>query len=411
MYCPKCGNNLNDNAMFCPKCGYRVSPDERTKEINIGILKDITGNLDLKKEDLKVETPRKNTNNNGVIIACAIIVIIALIIVLLIILMSNKKEYVDPSDIEKYCSQNRDAEICKDPEEVVINDFDPLYFGDYEFNSSPSIDAFTKQVVAVLKQKEQDGNKACNNKKYEDLNKKIDKELDLKYSYTCGMDVKYMENLSNRLQQFYRLHPVKEKLVDSYLVGNREARVYADFTTKVIGQSDNYYAYLRRIYLNVNLFNDYDLLSKTYQMDLNAKFHPDNSRPEDVIVHETAHALDYYITIRMNNANILVGDNITDYQNVHNTFFNYTFSKDLVERATKNVNERLVSQGLSPKTEEELRIEISGYANQKDENGNVIYAETFAEAMVDYLSNGNNAKPLSVEMYKLTQEKLKELGG
>ena len=38
MYCPKCGNNLNDNAMFCPKCGYRVSPDERTKEINIGIL-------------------------------------------------------------------------------------------------------------------------------------------------------------------------------------------------------------------------------------------------------------------------------------------------------------------------------------------------------------------------------------
>ena len=66
---------------------------------------------------------------------------------------------------------------------------------------------------------------------------------------------------------------------------------------------------------------------------------------------------------------------------------------------------------MSPKTEEELRIEISGYANQKDDNGNVIYAETFAEAMVDYLSNGNNAKPLSVEMYKLTQEKLKELGG
>ena len=45
MYCPKCGNNIKNGALFCPKCGYRVSADERTKEINVGIIKDITGNL------------------------------------------------------------------------------------------------------------------------------------------------------------------------------------------------------------------------------------------------------------------------------------------------------------------------------------------------------------------------------
>lgn len=412
MYCPKCGNNLNNDAKFCPKCGCRVSSDDRTKEINIGILKEITGNLDLKVEEKKVIKKETKAINNSVIITCAIIIIIALLLVLLII-SSSKKKYVTNKDIDNYCNQNSDSDICSNEEPVKDKDeqFDPLYFGEYDFNKTASIDDFTKQVISILKQKENTGNLYCNDSKYQNLNNKIDRELDLKYSYTCGMDIKYMENLTKRLGEFYTINPVKEKLVDSYLVGDRGANVYADFTTKVIGQADNYYAYLRRIYLNVNLFNDYDLLTKTYQMDLSQHFHPSNSLPEDVIVHEIAHALDYYITMKKLNAPILVGDNIKNYTDVYSTFFGYSYSKELVEKATKIINDRNTSLGLNIKTEEELRLEISGYANQKDNNGNVIYAETFAEAMVDYLTNKEHASPLSVEMYKLVQEDLKELEG
>ena len=39
MYCPKCGNVLDDNSKFCPRCGYRVGNDS-TKEINIGVIKE-----------------------------------------------------------------------------------------------------------------------------------------------------------------------------------------------------------------------------------------------------------------------------------------------------------------------------------------------------------------------------------
>ncbi len=413
MFCPKCGNKLNDNAMFCPKCGYRVAADDRTKEINIGVLKDLTGNLDLNNQPVPqpapVQVPKKS-NNNKLIISCALIVIVALVLVILII-TSSKKSYVNSDDIDIYCSQNSDSDICKSDDPKEKGEFDPLYFGDYDLTSSSSLDGFTTQVENVLKQKETDGNKFCNDKKYEDLNSKLDKDLNLKYSYTCGVDVTFMNNLNNRLQQFYKLNNIKENLVDSYLVGNREANVYADFSTRVVGQVDDYYAYIRRIYLNVNIFNDYDRVSKTYNMDLKANFHPKNSIPEDVIVHETAHAFNYLIVLRQLNGDVLAGDNIKDYTNVHSDFFSYTYAKKLVEEGTKIINDRLVSQGLSPKTEEELRIEISGYANQKDDYGNVIYAETFAEAMVDYLANGDNASPLSIEIYKLVQEDLKELEG
>jgi len=410
MYCPKCGNNLKNDAVFCPKCGYRVSTDDRTKEINVSIIKDITGNLNLKKEEEKTNKKKINKADNHTIILCCGIIVVTLIIILLILVLGRKKEYVSSTDIEKYCSQNKDAEICKDPTNEPDKDFDPLYFGDYTFDNSTSLDAFTNQAISNLKQKEKDGNKACNNKKYDDLNVKLDKELSLKYSYTCGVDIKYFDNLSNRLQQFYKVNNLKTKLIDSYLVGVRERGVYADWSTKLIGLSNQYYAYLSRIYVNISKFNDYDLISKSYQNDLKHNFHPTNSIPEDVLVHETAHALDYYINAKMNNAPLFTGDDVSLYSNARNSMFTYSFSKDIVEKATKNINNRLTSQGLSPKTEEELRIEISGYANQKDENGNVIYAETFAEAMVDYLSNGEKAKPLSVEMYKLTQEKLRELG-
>lgn len=412
MYCPKCGNNIKNGALFCPKCGYRVSADERTKEINVGIIKDITGNLNLKKEEKKQNIKNNKINDNKTIVMCCGIVVVTLIIILLIIIIGNKNDYVASDDIEQYCSQNKDAEVCKEPVTVVNNNYDPLDFSEYSFDGASSINEFTNQVLSVLKQKEQDGNNFCNNKKYEKLNKKIDEDLNLKYSYTCGVDSKYMNNLSDRLQKFYKLNNIKENLVDSYLVGKREFNVYADYSTLLIGIFGNYYAYLRRVYLNQRIFSDYDLIMKMYKSDIESKFHPINSIPEDVIVHETAHAFDYYINAKENNSPFLTGDNYKDYQNSFNDMFvNATFSKWVVTKAAKNVNDRLISQGKSQKSEEELRNEISGYANQKNEKGEVMYWETFAEAMVDYLSNGEKAKPLSVEIYKLTQEKLKELGG
>ena len=79
-----------------------------------------------------------------------------------------------------------------------------------------------------------------------------------------------------------------------------------------------------------------------------------------------------------------------------------------MQKAVTRVNNNLKQKNLPTKTEEELRQEISGYA-ASSKNGTIMYAETFAEALVDYLSNGAKASSLSIEIYKIVQEDLKNI--
>ena len=156
------------------------------------------------------------------------------------------------------------------------------------------------------------------------------------------------------------------------------------------------------------MFEDYDKLKKTYERDLQTGYHPANSTPEDIIVHETAHALDFYISAQRYGIEELVIDDFSKYTELYNSWGNQTYAKEVVQKAVKQVNTNLKANNLPEKTEEELRREISGYA-ASSKNGTIMYAETFAEALVDYLSNGNNASSLSIEIYKIVQEDLKNI--
>ena len=160
--------------------------------------------------------------------------------------------------------------------------------------------------------------------------------------------------------------------------------------------------------MSINLFSDYDKLKKTYERDLQAGFHPKNSKAEDIIVHETAHALDFYISASRNGISNIVIEDFKKYNEIYISWANQSYAKEVVLKAVENVNNNYKNANLPTKTENELKEEISGYANIV--NGTTImYAETFAEALVDYLSNGNNASDLSIEIYKIVQEDLNAL--
>ena len=96
------------------------------------------------------------------------------------------------------------------------------------------------------------------------------------------------------------------------------------------------------------------------------------------------------------------------YNELYISWKEQTYAKEVVKKATTRVNEKYKANNLPTKTEEELRLEISGYA-ASTKNGTIMYAETFAEALVDYLSNGENASDLSIEIYKIVQEDLKSM--
>ena len=190
--------------------------------------------------------------------------------------------------------------------------------------------------------------------------------------------------------------------------GKARRNEYANYTGQTIGSNNNYIAYLRRVYMNITMFSDYDKLKKTYERDLQNHFHPKNSTPEDIIVHETAHALDFYISAEKIGIGDLVLDDFSKYNQLYESWGNQTYAKEVVQEAVKNVNARYHTNGQPTKTEEELKKEISGYAEiVKDDV--IMYAETFAEALVDYLANNLNASDLSIEIYKIVQEDLKNI--
>ena len=202
---------------------------------------------------------------------------------------------------------------------------------------------------------------------------------------------------------------VPEKVVNAYLAMDVGKNVYANFTGEAIISNNSFIGYLKRIFIGTKIFNDEDKVNKTYERDLQSNFHPKNSTPQDVIVHETAHALDFYMLARKNNVEDLVVDGFSNWRLLMNDWGNQSYSKSTVLEAAENVNKKLKAQGQKTKTVDELRKEISGYAATTDDYNNPLYAETFAEALVDYLSNGTNAQPLSVEIYNILERDIANL--
>ena len=414
MYCPKCGKNISDAARFCPGCGYQVKKDiveekkeiitEETKEINLDIIKEVeqTPNYNFNQKDKK--------NHNIIIVFIGIIVVLILVIVLMIVNNSKKSNItIDPRS--NYCTENYEPSICGEKEveeEEEITYFDSLDFTEFDFSEASSKQAFYDSVVEILSSKEEKGIKYCNDSNYTQATNNLNNTLNASYSYLCGMDLNYLTKLTSRLNQFYTQNNLKEQVVDSYVVGKGGRNEYANYTGQTIGSNSTYIAYLRRVHMSINMFSDYDKLTKSYERDLESGYHPANSIPEDIVVHETAHAIDFYISASRMGIESIVIDDFDKYNNLYSSWGEQLYSKEVVQKAVERVNKKYTTMGQQTKTELELREEISGYA-ASSKNGTIMYAETFAEALVDYLSNRMNAQDLSIEIYKIVQEDLANL--
>ncbi len=382
MYCRNCGKFLPNNVQFCPNCGCQINNTISNKITN-------------------------NKNNLPIILAC-LIIIFSLIIVIIMIPKNNKK-YLTDEDKNIYCNEDNNGSLCheevENPQEEQ-KDFESMDFKKYDFSETSSSESFYNSVLNILKEKEEEGNEYCNNASYTKTSNDLNNKLNLNYSYLCGMDTKYLTGLVSRLESFYKNNNIDGKIVDAYVVGKGSRNEYANYTGEIIGSNDIYAAYLRRVHMSIHMFSDYDKLLKTYQRDLEGGFHPKNSKAEDIVVHETAHALDFYISASHFGIDELIVDDFSKYSAFYSEWGNQSYSKSVVQKAVSNVND---SSSIK-KDEQTLRKEISGYAATIND-GTVMYAETFAEALVDYLSNGNNASPLSIEIYKIVQDDLKKLEG
>ncbi len=339
----------------------------------------------------------KLTNTDTVIICLIILGTMFLIIGII----NNNTNYlsINSLDDEKF-SEKSDLDFS-------AVDFSNYNFSDYDNTKS----GFEKLVSNILTSKNNEAINYCNNKIYTDLSNNVNKKIDLSYSYLCNLDVDYFTDLSEVIAKFYDDLGINHSIVDAYIIENMSFNSYANYTTVKIGKSSQYTAYLSRIAFNPRSFSDVDRLKSSYVRDVDAGFHPKGTTVEDIVVHETAHALNFYVEAKLLGIdNLEVSNNESIYQElIYKMFTEQSYSKDLTLRAEKNLNHEYVQNGVPLKSDLEFRKSISTYATYESK-GLIYYAETFAEAMTDYAANGDNATDLSIEMHRLLLEDLAKLG-
>lgn len=123
-----------------------------------------------------------------------------------------------------------------------------------------------------------------------------------------------------------------------------------------------------------------------------SRFWVQNASPESIGAHECGHAVEWMM-IEKN------GSYLYDWQRV-DVWNKCTEAKQIVSQACKNIKKTPYGKG---KKNFELINGISRYSNETA-------SETMAEAFADICANGSGANPLSVEIKRLTAEKVKEYG-
>ena len=103
--------------------------------------------------------------------------------------------------------------------------------------------------------------------------------------------------------------------------------------------------------------------------------------------HEAGHIIESYI----------LDAKFPNYKDIRDEVWNNgIISQNIVNSAIKTLKKNASFKDLS---ELDLRLSISDYALES-------YSETFAEAVRDYTSNGDDASPLSVEIFKIIERYL-----
>lgn len=139
-------------------------------------------------------------------------------------------------------------------------------------------------------------------------------------------------------------------------------------------------------------YKNRETLLKTYEGDVKSGYHPKGTTADDILAHETGHALERLLGDRA-----LAKLGKTDFATMWDYGFKDKATRDLVSQACKNIKKTPFGDG---KHVSRLKYDLSRYATKNA-------SETYAEAIADYRRNGKKANPLSIEIVRLTKEWLR----
>lgn len=413
MFCPKCGNHVENGTKYCSRCGNSLSVNpslEQNNEINSSnqysphIIPNVNQNGD---------TIGKINNNKMVFIGVGSGVGLLVVIVLMIALfgVGGKSNYYFSSS-GNYNSENDTASIEKKEENNnKKGKYQTVIITDNTYNNvkvSNESDAYKLIEKDSVSQKNQCPSEI----------KKVEDEIIEKYNITavnlCEMDVEFARELENVFGVIYRDYPNARGHITNLTLRNTnmlsEGGVIAAFMPIFsFATSDSTSSYPWVIKTQVLLSSQYFLnkskLEASTKEGSSLGHFPPNSTIYSPVAHELGHYLSFLAMMnyyQMNSILLINNNSIDTFYKLQVDFSEGNYSLSMINEAYENYKK---DTGTTMSLDE-WRGTISKYALAKDNNGEYIYDETIAEAFHDVYLNNDNAKDASKYIVKVLKEKL-----
>ena len=384
MFCPKCGDKVEQNEFYCNKCGKFLGDDK----------------LNIQRQSCKRFSfyNKKAQIILGVFIGFGIFI---LFFVSSFVIKSFKERYYFSST--DYNDQTKvDSSIRKENYKTVIVT-DNIYSG---VKISTIDDALSLIVKDSVSQKD-----SCPSEI-----KTIENEIINKYGITavnlCEVDSKFAKEISNVFRKIYNEYPSVRGYLTNLTLNNASlsdgyvAAFMPVFTFATSDSSSTYpWVIKTQILLNSLYFLNESRLELTVKDGSSSGHFPPNATMYSPIAHELGHYLSFLAMMKYYKLDsiLMIDDNNDEkFYDIYNDFTEGTHSFMMITEAYNKYKSE-VGTTLDIDT---WRGQISNYALAKDKNGEYIYDETIAEAFHDVYLNGDNANLVSKYVTNVLKSKL-----
>ncbi|MEI6850656.1 MAG: zinc-ribbon domain-containing protein [Candidatus Saccharibacteria bacterium] len=389
IFCSKCGNQLQPGAAFCGKCGNTITQNQTVH--NDVVLHPAIADMGPKRVYLVIA---------GVVFSLLVIIGFG------IIFATSPYNFADAAAL--ICSEKSDdTGSCGVITSVSTHNINEIG----KINATEQV-AYREELIEKLKQKSASINLECTDTKAAESSKSMQDKTQAYYVDLCAADSSYLNLSASVLLRLYEKFPQAISGVNSFLLAQLDNGTYGGFQPKELDTGGAFTSTYSDLTMSSLMFTTQNIekAKNNYENDIKANFHPKNTDYSYVYAHEVGHSMEYMLALKeVGFKDLLATSDPNDYYKLVEIWNGYDISTKIVKEAVKNAQSKQTSGGRKQQTESEMINDISGYAAEQDKNGKQLYPETLAEAVTDYLANGEKASELSLEIIPILSREMAKL--
>lgn len=403
MFCPQCGNKVEQNESYCTKCGNFLKQENLNNLSSVNISP--TNQHSSQNTNYNQSISNNPTNRKKIFIGIAsgIGVLIIIFISTFVIKIQKEQYYFSTNNQDNQEETSQSTTTKKKGKYSTIIITDNTYSGVKISTTKDANDLIIKDSVSQKNNCPQE---------IETIENEIINTYGITAVNLCEMDPNFAKEISNVFGKIYKEYPsvrgyltnlslINASLSDGYIAAFMPIFSFATSDTKTT------YPWIikTQVLLNTTYFLNTTRLESSVKDGSNSGHFPPNSTMYSPVAHELGHYLSFLAMMKNHNSNsilIIDNNNIETLYEIYADFCEGTYSLEMITEAYNNYKNE-IGTNLDIDT---WRSQISAYAVAKDNNGNYIYDETIAEAFHDVYLNEDQANTVSKYVVNVLKSKL-----